>query len=230
MGTSLLNDDVRNSICIEDVTEDKEKLRAALYIVAESYSKLSSKTLDPEEVYKELCNDGYHSRGLSRTLLATGLNPNTDKIEKLGTVRFVLGSSHIENSNLQPLESMSLITPREGWEYFNFEGFDPMDAVELSRFVIVPNIRKGISKEIGLPIFLCRRFIDETKRISVDLHRKNQIWAIMPWYTVRIVKSGGVKLIPAPLVTLNYQGHSSLFKRYDKYWIHSDPWFYKFIV
>jgi len=112
------------SFCLEDVTDDPEKLSAAFDIVVDGYSGLSSRTLDPRQVRETVCNDDYHRQGVARTLLLSGWNPETARVEPLGTLRITLGSADTEKLGMRPLEAMNLMTVPDGWANFHFAGFE----------------------------------------------------------------------------------------------------------
>ena len=118
-------DEVIQSVTVEDVTDDNEKLDIAFMIAASNYVKFSSRSLTILEVYTELCDDIYHKKGLTRTLLVTGISPLTGELAPLGTIRVVISPQHNASIDLPPLEAMSLVAPPEGWEFFSSGKFDP---------------------------------------------------------------------------------------------------------
>jgi hypothetical protein len=146
--------EILKSFCLQDVTDDPGNLTAAFDIVVDGYSGLSSRTLDPREVRETLCNDDYHRLGLARTLLLSGWNPETARVQPLGTLRITLGSSRTEKLGLRPLEAMNLMTFPQGWANFHFEGFEVNQVVEGGRTAVSVGCRTGVGKEMGL-VFTC---------------------------------------------------------------------------
>lgn len=218
----LTGRNIRDSIWVEDVTENREKLHEARILVAQNYSRLSSQELTERFVYDDLCCDEYHHRGLSRTFLASGINPDTGIREALGTVRTVLGSKWTPTSDLEPLEIMSLVRPHEGWENFGFEGFRATEAVELSRFTISPQCRGKAAEATGLTQLLTRRLFEAARRSALPTGAR-QCWSIMPTYVVRAVQAASIELAQSPSVSLNYARHETIFLRYDRYWLKCSP-------
>jgi hypothetical protein len=223
----LNTEKIIKSFYVEDVTEDLNKLYVAFNLVAQNYSRFSSSNINFQEIYQELCDDPYHTLGLSRTLLLNGYNPNTNRVETLGTVRIVLGSFQPKNSTLPPLEAMQLISPLEGWDNFRFENFNANEAVELSRFATTFECNQGISKKIKLSHLVAKSLLTKAINFSIQKYQRKQIWAIMPRYVVKVITTKETQFSPVPYMTLNFQKHANLFQKYDKYWLHSHPWFYK---
>lgn len=209
-------------IFVEDVTEDEPKFQVALRMVAESYVRLSSHELRAEDVCEELCLDEYRERGFSRTFVAIGYNPNANCVEVLGTASLVIGRRQGEDSDLEPLEFMSLVEPAEGWDNFDFEDFRPECAAEVSRFVIPSSCTKGKARAAGLPLHLMRRLID-TVFVALQQHGLKQLWALAPRYVVRVAEAAGFTMLPAPGIRLNYEKNRELFEKYDRYWKHCCP-------
>lgn len=206
-----------SSILVEDVSANGTKLKNAFTIIAKEYSKLSTNVISPKELYDELCDDIYYSSNRSKTLLATGFNPNTNRVEPLATVRVILPLG-LTSQNVYPLDFMNLVSPREGWKNFQFEGFNPEYAVELSRFAIDSACRIGASKKTGLSILIVKKLIDTAVEM-VRINRYSQIWALMPCYVARLVSAAGFNLMSYSSVVLSYNNYKWLFDKYDKYWI-----------
>jgi hypothetical protein len=223
-------DAVIESLSLRDVTTDPNGLSVAFDIAAEGYSALSSATLSPREVREEVCNDLYHRSGIARTLLLTGLNPQTARIEPLGTVRITLGSDRTEELGLPPLEAMGLMAPDTGWENFHFQGFDVDHVVEGGRIAVARACRTEQAKRAGVVNLLIRALVEGGYRIAASRFGKSQYWGILPHYVVTRFRAAGIGVIPAPGVSLRLLGNAQLFHRYDHYWLRSNPCFCKVIV
>jgi hypothetical protein len=224
---SVTYEEIVNSISVIDVTNHLLDLHIAFDMVVSSYSKLSSHSIVPEEVLSELCFDIYHNNNRTRTLLATGINPNTGNIEPIGTIRMILGD-HANDDRIHPLEVMSLITPAGGWGNFAFGGFDPNISVEFGRFVIEPVYRSSEAKSKGYTFALCKSIFRKFVEVATQYH-KTQFWALMPSNVLNLVNLINIAAIPVPELHFNTDSHSDLFNKYDRYWHQSNPWFYKFI-
>jgi hypothetical protein len=222
--------EILKSFCLQDVTDDPRKLSAAFDIVVDGYSGLSSRRLDPREVRETVCNDDYHRRGLARTLLLSGWNPETSRVEALGTFRMTLGSTDTERFGLRPLEAMNLMTLPEGWANFRFEGFEVNQVVEGGRTAISMACRTGAGRAMGLPGFVLRALAVGGFRLATQKYGKSQLWAILPTYMISRLKAVGIKVIVAPQVVLQLQRQPQVFRDYDRYWKHSDPSFCKILV
>lgn len=225
--SDLLPLEIVESFRVEDVTEDEKKRQAAFCLVTDLYSRFSSKALDPEEVQRELCHDEYYHCGLARTIVLSGINPNSGNIELLATLRIVLGTEQASNSIL-PLESMHLITPTTGWDSFTFEGFHPHRAVEFGRFAVSPICKRGIARQVQFHLLVTKELSVGAYRIAVQHFAKDQVWAIMSPLVAKTVEDSGLGLIQAPDVRLNYQQNQALFEKYDKYWMNNTLGYYKF--
>ncbi len=227
-------EEIVDSICVIDVTNQLSDLQVAFAMVVDSYSKLSSQPLMFQEVLTELCFDMYHNNNRTRTLLATGINPDTGNIEPIGTIRMVLGrmvlgaDSNIDEG-IHPLELMSLITPPEGWNNFTFEAFNPHLSAEFGRFVVAPAYRSLEARSKGYTFSLCKSIFSKFVEVATQ-YNKNQFWALMPANVLGLLKLINIGVIPVPELNFNSEHHSELFNRYDKYWQHSKPWFYKFVL
>jgi len=222
--------EILKSFRLQDVTDDPGKLSAAFDIVVDGYSGLSSRSLDAREVRETVCNDDYHRQGLARTLLLSGWNPETARVEPLGTLRLTLGSTDAERLGLRPLEAMNLMTFPQGWANFHFEGFEVNQVVEGGRTAVSIGCRTGAGKEMGLPGFVLRALTVGGFRIATQKYGKSQLWAILPSYMVRRLKAVGIQAIVAPHVVLQLQKQPQVFRDYDRYWLHSDPAFCKVLV
>jgi hypothetical protein len=219
-------DSVCQPIRVEDVTEESGKLRMALSIVAESYAQLSTRRLEADAVYAELCQDEFHKQGRCRTFLATGHNPNSDRSEPLGTVRAIMARRPNDDSAAEALEIMSLVRPREGWSQFTFDDFRAEDTAEIGRFAVSLACRKGLARAIGLPRMLMRDLVVAACRSALRSGH-SQFWAIMPKYVARVAESAGLDLNLAPQVSLNHARHADLFNKYDRYWLRCSPRLYR---
>jgi hypothetical protein len=222
--------DILESFCLQDVTDDPEKLSAAFDIVVDGYAGLSSRALDPSEVRETVCNDDYHRQGLARTLLLTGWNPETASVEPLGTLRITLGSADTEKLGLHPLEAMNLMSFPDGWENFHFEGFEVNQVVEGGRTAVSAACRTAAGKEMGLPGSVLRALVEGGFRLAARKYGKSQLWAILPSYMIRRLKAIGIEVIVARQVLLQLQKRQQVFQDYDRYWKHSDPAFCKVLV
>lgn len=226
---NITYEEIANSVRVIDVTEQPADLEVAFAMVADGYSKLSSRSLRLQEVLAELCFDTYHNTHRTRTLLATGINPNTRNVEPIGTIRMVLGANSNINEGIPSLEVMSLVTPAEGWDNFTFEGFNPNRSAEFGRFVVVPAYRSLEARSKGYTFILCKSIFSKFVEVATQ-YNKNQFWALMPPNVLGLVKLINISAIPVPELNFNTENHSALFSKYDKYWQHSRPWFYKFML
>jgi hypothetical protein len=227
---TFTTDEICRSFLVEDVTDNPAQLRIAFDLVAAGYAQLASTPLDPQEIREELCADRYHRHGLARTLLLTGANPNTGTVEPLGTLRIVLGYARTTTLGMPPLEAMALLTPEAGWQDFTFAGFDVDKVVEGGRTAVAPACRTGLAKAMGVPLRVLHTLYQEGFRLALHTYDKPQYWGILPSYVVTRVEALGITLIPTPRLTLNHQENAELFRKYDRYWLQSNPWFYKVLV
>lgn len=222
-------EEIANSVRVIDVTDQPADLEVAFAMVADGYSKLSSRPLRLQEVLAELCFDTYHNTHRTRTLLATGINANTGNVEPIGTIRMVLGANSKINEGIPPLEVMSLVTPAAGWDNFTFEGFNPNLSAEFGRFVVVPAYRSLEARSKGYTFILCKSIFSKFVEVATH-HNKNQFWALMPASVISLLKLINISVIPVPELSFNSDSQSELFNKYDRYWQHSKPWFYKFTL
>ncbi len=221
-----LQSTVTKTFLVQDVTENKLLLKEAFTIVAENYALLSSHDVSPEMAYLELCTDSFHQAGISRTLLITGHNPIKKINTPLATARVIVNQ---DNSVLPALEAMELVHPTNGWKSFNFMNFMPELSAEIGRFVVIPECRQSKIGNTSMVTLLLEQLFWRFVEIA-HAHGKEQMWAIMPKYTVKIVESFGVRCIPIPNMHLNYKEHTNLFQKYDRYWLRSNPWFYRYDI
>lgn len=217
-----------DSFCVEDVTENEQKLQAAFRLVADSYATLSSSKISAKNVYEELCQDRYHQCGLARTIILTGIIPGAadDRTELLGTLRIVLGSS-VTSNDLLPLEAMHLVTPKGGWENFDFGNFDPHKAIEYGRLAFNADCKKGLAKELKFHLRVLREITVGAYQLAIKQFAKTQAWGMATQLVAKSVVESGINMIHAPDIELNYQQNKSLFEKYDRYWIKGSPGFYK---
>ena len=166
-------EEIANSIHVIDVTNQLSDLQVAFAMVVDAYSKLSSQRLLLQEVLAELCFDIYHNNNRTRTLLATGINPNTGNVEPIGTIRMVLGANSNIDEEIHPLEVMSLITPPEGWDHFTFEDFNPNLSAEFGRFVVAPAYRSSEARSKGYTFILCKAIFSKFVEVATQ-YNKNQ--------------------------------------------------------
>ena len=225
----VTSEEITNSICVIDVTNQLPDLQVAFAMVADGYAKLSSHSLPLQEVLAELCFDTYHNTHRTRTLLATGINPNTGNVEPIGTIRMVLGTNSKIDQGIPPLEVMSLITPAEGWDNFTFGNFNPNLSTEFGRFVVVPAYRSLEARRKGYTFILCKSIFSKFVEVAAQ-YNKNQFWALMPANVLSLLELINISAIPVPELNFNSDSCSDLFNKYDKYWQHSKPWFYKVVL
>lgn len=227
---SSLETEVIQSFYTEDITENQDKLNLAFLMVAKGYARLSSQEINYQEIYQELCKDEYHIQGLSRVLLLSGYNPDTDRVEPLGTMRIVLASEQAQTLGLAPIEAMSLFLPKDGWENFEFAGFKLKYVTELTRFAVTKLSRNGRARNIQLPSLVLNKLTRDAILIARKNYNRSQAWGIMPRYIVKMYEAVGIKLIASPEVKINYQNCTILANKYNKYWLRSNPAFYKVIA
>lgn len=224
----MISPNIIDSFCVEDVTEHEQKLQAAFRLVANSYAKLSSSKVNTSDVYEELCQDKYHRCGLARTITLTGIIPGAtnNKTELLGTLRIVLGSS-VPGNHLLPLEAMHLVTPKGGWENFDFGNFDPHKAIEYGRLAFNADCKKGLAKELKFHLHVLREITVGAYQLAIRQFAKTQAWGMATQLVAKSVIESGINMIHAPDIELNYQQNKTLFEKYDRYWIKGSPGFYK---
>jgi hypothetical protein len=220
--------DIGKSFRLEDVTDNPEKLRIAFDIVAQAYSALSTTPIDPRSVLATVCEDIYHRNGLAHTLLLTGLYPGTSKRNPLGTVR-ILPSGNT-GMGVPPLEAMSLMAPKEGWQHFRFLDFDLDQVMEGGRIVVDPVCRTEAAKQLGLTGLALRALTQGGIRIAAQRYGKSQCWGIVPNYMITRMEAAGLQAIPAPQVSCRFEENADLFRTYDRYWLCSNPRFCRIAV
>jgi hypothetical protein len=227
----LLLDQIYQSLQIEDVSENLNKLNTSHQIIAKSYSRLCSQAITYQEVYEELCNlKVSQDSSLLITLLITGYNPNTNKIEELGTVSINLGCVQAKQNKILCLEAMDLVYPPEGWNNFKFGDFDLDKAYEICRLGVSPKCIDGVAKEIELPTIVIRKIVIEATKIAQQLYNKSQAWGITGEHIAQRVQSHETQLFPIPKTILNFSKYRDLFHKYDRFWLKSNPRFYKFVT
>ncbi|WP_341530166.1 hypothetical protein WKK05_13225 [Nostoc sp. UHCC 0302] len=225
-----LEREVLESFYTEDITDNQDKLHLAFLMVAKGYARLSSQDMNFEHIYQELCQDEYYTHGLSKILLLSGYNPDTGRVEPLGTVRLVLASEQAQSLRLMPIEAMSLFSPINGWANYNFAGFNIKETAELTRFAVTPFSKNGISKKIQLSSLILNQLTRDAIQIAREKYYRSQTWAILPRYIVKISEALGITVIPCPEVTINYENCAALVNTYNKYWLRSSPGFYKVLA
>jgi hypothetical protein len=219
--------DLLKTFQVEDVTANEDKLRVAFQIVSNAYSRLSSTNIDINEVYQELCADIYHRTGRARTVLLTVDNPDKGQQEALGTLRYIVGSHMQDNSEIPPFEAMELVSPIGGWEQFTFADFNLEKSIEFGRLAISPECRNRTAKIKDLHLPVLRQLLIGSYQLAVERHGISQVWCIMPPHVVRALSKAGIRSIPVPHFELNYHENAALFRKYDRYWLHRTPGFYK---
>lgn len=223
----LSHADLLKTFCCEDVTENEEKLRVAFQLVSDAYSRFSSANVESGEVSSELCADTYHTTGRARTVLLSGYNPNTERCEALGTVRYIVGSHRQDGSDLPPFEAMDLISPAGGWDQFKFAGFNLEKSIEFGRLAISPECLRENVRMSHFHLLVLRQLAIDSFQLAVEQYGVSQVWCIMPSYVVRALAKAGIHSIPAPNFHINHRENVELFRKYDRYWIHGAPKFYK---
>ena len=222
--------DVRESFELEDVSNNPASLAWAFDLVVQGYLSLSSQTLDPETVREEVCLDAYHRNGLVRTLVLTGLHPETGEREPLGTMRVTTGAALAGEFELPPLETMQLMAPPQGWDSYDFAGFDPMRVAEGGRLAVSATCRTGRSRDIGLSAMVLQALVTGTFRYACEHHGKTQLWGVLPYYVVERLEALGMTVIPADGVACRADANAQIFDRYDRYWRQSRPTFCKVLT
>ena len=221
----LALNDVRDSFELEDVSNKPASLAWAFDLVVQGYLSLSSQPLDPETVREEVCLDAYHRNGLVRTLVLTGLHPETGEREPLGTMRVTTGAAQAGEFELPPLETMQLMAPPQGWSTYDFAGFDPMRVAEGGRLAVSATCRTGRSREIGLSPMVLQALVTGTFRYAREHHGKTQLWGVLPYYVVERLEALGMTVIPDVGVVCRADANVQIFDRYDRYWRQSRPAF-----
>lgn len=219
-----------NSFRLIDVTEDKAKRDATFDLIIRMYSKLSSRGINYQQMYHNLCQDRYLRKGLARILVLEGLNPVSMKVDILGTIRVVLGSEANEGTDVMPLEAMELVSPKCGWHAFRFENFDIKRSVEMGRFAIIPECRNAVARQYNLHLFITRKLVKDAYSFSKRHYGKSQIWGIMARHASKLVRTAGFVLKRAPGISLKVKENKILFETFDRYWLKGKPEFYRVIL
>ena len=225
VGLLLPLSDVRQSFELEDVSNKPAMLAWAFDLVVQGYLSLSSHGLDPETVREEVCLDAYLRNGLVRTLVLTGLHPETGAREPLGTMRVTTGAARAREFELPPLETMQLMAPPQGWDTYNFAGFDPMLVAEGGRLAVSATCRTGKSRDTRLSAMVLEALVRGTFRYAREHHGKTQLWGVLPYYVVERIEALGMTVIPAVGVACRGGDAARVFDRYDRYWRQSRPAF-----
>ena len=222
--------DVRDSFELEDVSANPTALAWAFDLVVQGYLSLSTQTLDPETVREEVCLDAYHRNGLVRTLVLTGLHPETGEREPLGTMRVTTGAAQAGAFELPPLETMQLMAPPQGWDAYDFAGFDAMRIAEGGRLAVSATCRTGKARDTGLSAMVLQALVAGTFRYAREQHGKTQLWGVLPYYVVERLKALGMTVLPAEGVACRADDNVQMFDRYDRYWRQSRPTFCKVLT
>ena len=218
---------ILDSFRLVDVTEDKVKRDAAFKLTIEMYSKLSSRGIDHEQMYCNLCQDRYLRKGLARIFVLEGLNPVSMKVDILGTIRVVLGSDSNGEMDIKPLEAMELVAPGCGWRAFRFENFNIEHSIEMGRFAILPECRNAVARRHNLHLHITRKLVNGAYSFAVRHYGKSQVWAIMARHAAIIVQTSGIPVKRAPEISLKVKENRTLFETFDRYWLKGDPAFYR---
>jgi hypothetical protein len=225
---ATLTHDLAATFAVDDVTDDHHMLQVALRMVATRYARLSSQPVSVQQAQWEITQNVYYTRTSTRTLVLTGCNPCTEKFEPLATLRVVIGTR--AHAQCAPLEAMDLLTPDGGWDNFTFADFNVELAIELGRFAIMPHLGQNHQQDVWLNTHITFKLVEAAYHIGVHRYQKSQLWAIMPRYVVRLTEAAGIKTLAAPGITLNREKQAALFKKLDRYWMHSKPGFYRLFL
>jgi hypothetical protein len=228
MQNLMTREAILDTIVIEDVTDNPIKLEQAFGLVADAYAPQAAHVLSLQDVYQELCNDDYRYSGRVRYFMASGYNPNTGRIEVLGTIRLLLAKLGNRPSTLPALEAMQLLCPAGGWQTFTYNEFDINKAFELGRFAISKAYRSGVAREMGLYVELTHRLIAYAFMTAQRKYHKTQGWAVIMRPQVQgLLETAGIHLQAAPGMELNVQGNADLFERFGRTWQANTPCFYQ---
>jgi hypothetical protein len=218
------------SLRLDDVTDDSERLRIAFDLLAQGYVTLSSGNITVEAVREALCDDLYHRSGRARTLLLTGYLSELRQREVLGTIRIIPSFGLLPGASVPPIEAMELMAPEEGWRNFGFQGFDFNHVVEGGRIAVAPACRTLRNRRLGLPRTILRELAEGAFRIAFQQYGKTQYWAILPDYMVKRLEEVDFTIIPAPQVFCRTKENAQLFQTFDRYWLKSCPRFCRVLV
>ncbi|MBX2886356.1 MAG: hypothetical protein KTR32_40750, partial [Granulosicoccus sp.] len=193
------------------------------------YTRLSSHNLQKEDVYQELMQDSYQQGGYARTVLLTGYNPSTAKMEILGTGRAIRGPDHSRNPTLTPLEAIQFVESSKGGKLCGNE-FDLANAFEIGRLAVTPSSAKGLAGKQKLPLLITNYVMRACRDAAVEAFQKEQACAIMAGYVAQSLRKAGIGVERVRGVSLNRDGNMDLFRKYDKYWMRNTPHFYKLTI
>lgn len=201
-----------------DVTSNPILLEASRKLVAGQYAHLSSLKQETDDVYKDLCLDGYDVNGYSKTLATF----DQDRVS--GTVRLVLGGDHPEKE-LPQLDAMRFFDVDE-WPH---TGLPAASIGELGRFVIGNNYRPPYVDD-NMTTEITRKLFERASALARQLQGAEVLYAIMPPYVVDRVQKAGIEVefISARLKTED-PFVKTVIEKYDIYWKQLNPALYRFL-
>jgi hypothetical protein len=205
-----------------DVTNDERLLEKARMEVANQYKRLSTRGLTEEEVYEDLCSDGYDTCGHSSTIV-TLTDINQEKPLISGTVRLVKGNNG-DVAELPPLDAMKYFDVPT-WPH-RLEGIPDNKVGELGRFVIPAQFRTEEMKDYGVSNEITRQLYFEALSVGRKETGIERLYAIMPSYVVEQVTESGISVREIENATL-VDRHET-FDRYDVYWRKLKPRLFEF--
>ena len=215
----------RQSFVLEDVSDTPALLTWAFDLIVQGYLPLSTRTVAPEDVCRDVCDDDYHRCGMARTLVLTGCHPETGEREPLGTVRVTTGAPRDNPQGLPPLETMRLMAPPGGWDTFDFAGFAVDQVAEGGRLAVSPTCRIGRSRAIGLTPVVLRALVEGAFQFAAERYGKTQLWGVLPYYVIDRLEALGMHVLPAPDLRYRVEACAEVFARYDRYWRDGRPRF-----
>ena len=215
------------SLKIRDVTRQVAELKKAYRLVAKVYARFASEPTSVDEVYHELCADEYHEQEQANTFVVTQQGTNPSQTDFLATIRLVTGNPDTKNNRLAPLEAMHLMCPVGGWRSLEANGFRPYQSIEFGRLAFAEKVDNMTSSGKQFKYLLCRLLVEGSYFRAANYLGKNQAWAIMPRHVARFVAQSGIPVEEIPDVIPMSDRNRELFEKYDRYWLHSNPRFFR---
>lgn len=188
-------------------------LNAARLLVAEGYRPLSTPLLTPQEVYEDLCRDGYDAPGRSSTLVT--LNPQ-DQTQVTGTLRYVPAGDG--KDGLPIIETMGLMDV--DWPH-RAKGIPDSLIGELGRFTVNKAYRES---KVEINRVLVKSAMSKAQEQGV-----RTLYAVMPGFVNQITTSAGLPFVLVENARLKEEepGAKKLFDRYSRYWRGARPQLYQ---
>ncbi|MCA9126735.1 MAG: hypothetical protein KDB22_06610 [Planctomycetales bacterium] len=205
----------------QEVTDCPNRLAAAQRIVAESYCDFTDGSETLAGIRRRLADDGDQRLTFKRTFSLYGTNPNTHRVEILGTIRTCTLKFGCE---LQGLESFELMHFPGGWSRFDFAGFNPSHVIEFGRLAVSKSIRVGVAHRLKFHQAVVQALFKRAYLCTLAMGSCSEGWAIIPAKIRHILgKCDDIECEVAPGAEPHETRHHELFEQFSGYWYAQNP-------